>query len=146
MKEGDYMENVLAVRAKKNSHLKLYTVCLILGSALLFAIGILCLSSDVTISVIVMLLSVVCVAAGIPGIRLNDKKIQKLNSYPYEAVVYKNGKLYIVLDTEIEVDVSTIKTVYAVEDTSNNGYFRITSSIGTLCVHTTENKYKIEQI
>lgn len=62
-------------------------------------------------------------------------------------MVYKDGKLYVIEETEREILVSSIKDVWAACDTTSvGGYATVTSTAGTLVIKTYGEKIKLKNI
>ena len=142
------MEKILARREQKRFSKKLYYFCFIMCFLIFVFIGVMCFISDSNIAALItmLLLGLLALFPGLPIISKMDKKIKKFNSYPTEALVYRDGHLFIITDVEEEILVTTIQRIWDVKDTTNAGYYSTTSSTGTLYIKTSEKKYKLEQI
>ena len=142
------MEKVLAKRKHKQYNATLYYVSLILSFAFFVFLGVMCIVSGVKIlfSSIMFVLALISIFPGCLIIARQKKTIEQLNSYPTDALVYRDGHLYIITDVEEEILVTTIVRIWDIKDTTNAGFYSLESSTGTLYIKTVEQTYKLKQI
>lgn len=146
------MKEIVAVREKKKNRSKGYSIAIGIFASIAIIFGLVCIINPmqesimptmgcvlIAIGAVLALLIIFIIKAG--------KQIDKVNSYPEQAIVIEGETLFILTDKLTKIPLNEVKSIRGMNDIVTGVFVRVIKSSGTIYLKTKDNnKYKLTQI